>query len=471
MGKLLKVKLGLLVASCIVASNVTMALAAESVTETKDNITITKQAQWSSLDGKKTDDKGNPYAQINFRIDTTNASDKVINVVTKAGDADVIIVLDNSGSMGKEFDAAKEAAADFATKMLDIDAYNVKVGLVTMGSTGVRAVEPTADKALITNTIKNLQFDPVMWGTNFQDALYQTQNMLGSSSAPNKLVVFQSDGVPEQCYKTVNCMKITGDNIATGKNDSECAINQTNILKKLYPDVKLATIGYKHGTSNHSVLKEMSSKDENGNMMFFEATARANVTQYLGSLADAFKSTQDTFNNIIAGNTLVDKVPSEYEIVASSIKTNDTKVVGKVDEAKNLVTFTWDQKIEKKVYELSFVIKLNSCKVPANYITEKREIYTNGTTIDVTKDSTNSAVFYYGSDGKIGLKSPTLKLEEDIIKVVGNGLNTADGQQAQVALVDKSPKTGDEFSMAILCAGIAAIVVGAVSYGVIRKRR
>jgi hypothetical protein len=266
----------------------------------------------------------------------------------------------------------------------------------------------------------------------------------------------------------------------------------------MYPDVKLATIGYTHATSNHTVLKQMASTDASGNMMFFESTARAEVTAYLGSLADAFKDTGDTFSNIIVGNTLVDEVPSEYEILGSSFKTNDNKVVAKIDSAKNLVTFKWDQKLEKKVYELSFVIKLKKSKVPSNYITEKKEVYTNGKTIDVTKDSSNSAVFTYGSDGKIALKSPTLQLDESRFKVevsapsepqnqdgapqedttVGQqtdeGISQGDAtvDEGDATTTDETPSTGDSFDMSVLYIMIGSGMMLAIACAVIiRKKR
>ncbi|MBE5935271.1 MAG: VWA domain-containing protein [Lachnospiraceae bacterium] len=493
-------KLGMLIVGCAMVANTTIAMAAPSVSETKDNISITKSAEWTQLDGKPNDASGNPYAKVSFKIDATNAPDQVVNVVSKAGDADIIIVLDNSGSMGAEFQAAKDAAADFAAQMIDTPGFNVRVGLVTMGSTGIRAVDFTSDKNKITTAIRTLQFDPVMWGTNFQEALYEAQLMLGESRVKNKLIVFQSDGVPEQCYKTVNCTTKTGADIALGANDSECAINQTNIIKSKFSDVGIATIGYTHATSNHSVLKEMCTKDTAGNKMFFEATARAQVTATLGNLANAFKSTERTFSQIITGNTLVDKVPDEYEIIESTIKSNDSTVTGKVDSAKNTVTFTWGQKLEKKVYELSFIIKLKKSKVPAEYISAKKEVYTNGTTIDVTKDSSGSAVFNYSISKQIPLKSPTLQLNESLFKVQsgapiienpeegaptvenpdeetpgagtpGTDCSTPGAQTGSDLGTDETPKTADAFNMNVLFIMAAMAVVGGVTAVIIRKRR
>ena len=483
--KFSKMKLGLLCLGAFVFCNSSLALAADTVTETKDNITVTKKAEWTTVDGKKADDSGNPYAKITFKVDATNAADQVVNVVTKAGDADIVIVLDNSGSMGTEFDAAKDAAAEFAEKMISIDNYNVRVGLVTMGSTGIRAVELTSDKNRITSAIRNLEFDPVMWGTNFQEALYETQNMLATSTAPNKLVVFQSDGVPEQCYKTNNCTNKTGTDVALGANDSECAINQTNILKRLYPNVKIATIGYTHATSNHDVLKQMASRDDLGNMMFFEATARAQVTAYLGNLSNAFRCTESTFNNIITGNTLVDKVPAEYSVVASSLKSSDSKVEGKINGENNLVTFTWKEKLEKKTYELSFIIKLKKNKVPAEYISENREVYTNGTTIDVTKDSSNSAIFNYGTSSKIALKSPTLKLDSSLFEVItvpevavpeadaptSNLDGSVGDEKEDKKATDSTPATGDETNLTVLFIILGVAVVSMTAIGIVMKKK
>lgn len=463
MKKNIKIKFSLLCTFIFVLTNCGMAYAAPTVTETKDNITVTKTAEWTTVDGKTVDEAGNPYAKVTFKVDTTKAADNITNIVSKGGDADIVIVLDNSGSMGDAFKTAKKVAAEFATKMIDLNTYNVRVGLVTIGSTGVRAVDFTSDKQKISDAITKLEFDPVMWGTNFQEGIYETQNMLASSNAPNKLVVFQSDGVPEQCYKKVNCTNKTGANIATGKDDKECAINQTKIMNRLFPDVKMATIGYKTNTSNEDVLYEMASLDASGKKMFYRTQAQA--SELVTDLSGAFKQIGETVTNYVYGNSLTDKVPTEYKILQTGIKVNDQTVKSKINNDENVVTFKWD-KIEKKVYEMSFIIQLNMDKVPAKYKSSENEVYTNGTTIDTSKDSSGSAIFTYGVSDKIELKSPTLKIENKSLAGQKEGETTKN----DVGL-DKSPKTSDSSNVLLLISLMGVSLIAMTGVIVYKKKK
>ena len=479
--KSIKVKIGVLCAVIVSLVNCSLAYAEPTVTGGKDNITVRKTAQWTKLEGKE------GYAKITFDVDTTKVSDTVTKVASKGGDADIVIVLDNSGSMGEAFKTAKTVAADFATKMIELDKYNVRVGLVTMGSKGIRAVEFTSDKQKISSTITNLEFDPVMWGTNFQEAIYETQNMLATSKAPNKLVVFQSDGIPEACYKTVNCTNKTGNNIATGKNDAECAIYQTNILNKLYPDVKIVTIGYKTNRSSEDVLYQMASRDANGEKMFYRTEAKA--TELVTDLSGAFKQIGDTVTNYVYGNSLVDKIPSEYSIVEPDIKVSDSTIKTNIDNKNNTVTFIWD-KLEKKVYNISFTIKLSLDKVPSSYLDSQKEIYSNGTTIDVTKDSSASAVFTYGAGQKIELKSPTLEIfkkteenKEEVVKTEDkddkkeaivtndNKENTTTEVKTEVNEIDNTPKTGDSANLWLMVGGLVVALTLMVGIVIYKKKR
>ena len=467
MSKNLKIKVSILCTITCCLLNCSMAFAAPTVTETKDNITVTKSAEWTKVNGKEADEAGNPYAKVTFKVDTTKAADNITNIVSKGGDADIVIVLDNSGSMGEAFQTAKKVAAEFATKMIDLNTYNVRVGLVTMGSTGIRAVDYTSDKDKISKAITTLEFDPVMWGTNFQEAIYETQNMLASSNAPNKLVIFQSDGVPEQCYKTVNCTNKTGDNIAKGKDDQECAINQTQIMNRLFPDVKMATIGYKTNSSSEDILYQMASRDASGNKMFYRTQAQA--TELVTDLSGAFKQIGETVTKCVYGNSLVDKVPSEYKITDSEIKRSDSIITSKIDNESNTITFNWS-KLEKKTYEVSFVIQLMKDKVPDSYISSESEIYTNGTTIDISKDSSGSAVFNYGVSDKIELKSPTLKIEKELMEGQKEEENVTTEENKAENKLDETPKTGDDTSIWLLV-GIMGVSLAIMSGAIVYKKK
>ena len=64
----------------------------ETVSMSQDNITVTKSAEWTKVDGKSIDENGNPYAKISFKVDTTKASTTITNTVSKGGRTDVMLV-------------------------------------------------------------------------------------------------------------------------------------------------------------------------------------------------------------------------------------------------------------------------------------------------------------------------------------------------------------------------------------------
>ena len=109
----------------------------------------------------------------------------------------------------------------------------------------------------------------------------------------------------------------------------------------------------------------------------------------------------------------------------------------------------------------------------------------------MTKDSSNSAVFTYGSDGKIALKSPTLQLDESRFKVEVSapsepqnqdgapqedttvGQQTDEGiSQGDATTTDETPSTGDSFDMSVLYIMIGSGMMLAIACAVIiRKKR
>ena len=62
-----KLFIGVLTSMTLVFSSIATAFAEENVvSKTQDNITVTKTAEWTTVDGKSTDASGNRYAKINF---------------------------------------------------------------------------------------------------------------------------------------------------------------------------------------------------------------------------------------------------------------------------------------------------------------------------------------------------------------------------------------------------------------------
>ena len=74
--------------SVVVATSALFSFAAYAsdnvVTQTKDNVTVTKTAEWTKLDGKETDSSGNPYINVKFKIDTTKMDTSITDKVKTA---------------------------------------------------------------------------------------------------------------------------------------------------------------------------------------------------------------------------------------------------------------------------------------------------------------------------------------------------------------------------------------------------
>lgn len=433
------VSMALAAAMVMGMSTVAFANSESTVTATQDNITVTKSAQWTTVDGKNQDDKGNPYAKINFKVDTTNATTDVTSTVSKGGATDVMLVLDTSGSMaGNKVEQAKKAACTFADEVMSITTNDVNVGLVTFDTDANLISELTKDKEKVKSSINTMRGNG---GTLMSEGISIATTAFSSSKAPNKIMVILGDGYPNSSSKTRTA--------ATAAKNA---------------GVKIVTIGYE---CNESLLKEIASDGGAGKMYYKAAATASGVVKDLGS---TFVEISEQVTSTVVGNSLVDKIPTEFDIVEGTITSNDANVAPTVSNDKKTITWSWgSNKLEKKVYEMSVIVKLDMSKVPADYITNKSSIYTNGSTIKTDVDSTGSSIFGYGQTGVINLKSPKLSLaDKDKVGVKEEGKLTGEGTTE--GKVDNSPKTGDAFNpvaIAVL-AGAALVLVGS---GVALKKK
>lgn len=424
-----------------------------------DNINITKTATWTTVDGKKTDSNSNPYALINFKIDTTNATTEITNVVSKGGSADVVLLIDNTASYETKFPLAKKAAGIFVDNIMSLTTNQVRVGVIDFGSTSYIRSELSSDKAAVKKAVDNLEIDPVRWGTHMHLGAYNAQKMLESSTADTKVIVLLSDGEPNKIIGQEE-LDYEGSEKATGEQLKEAA---TKI-----PGLKIVTIGYCRNQKALDVLKSYATTDATGKKLFY--TASDSETDISNEIINVFEKISVNVTSYVTGNTLVDLIPKEMYVIPGTLTSNDSNVTPSISADNKTVSFSWgSNKLEKKVYEMSLIAAVDTSKLSANQKAGAEKIFTNGETVDVKVDSLGSSYFSYAEGSVIKLTSPKLSLADTEVAAPGEKVQGAPEGEDDGQKTDDTPQTSDAFNIVIV---LGIIVSGTACFVIkIRERR
>lgn len=137
-----------------------------------------------------------------YTLNLTASGDSTSSTVTTATPADIVLVMDKSGSMKGELDSnAKKAANALAGKLLTSQnsalpkSQRVRMAVVTFSTNASLKQNFTTDVSEINNAVKG---NP-KGGTNWEAALKQANDLQGRSGV-KKHIIFLSDGNPT--YRT-----------------------------------------------------------------------------------------------------------------------------------------------------------------------------------------------------------------------------------------------------------------------------
>ncbi|MFB0903276.1 MAG: VWA domain-containing protein, partial [Nonlabens sp.] len=141
---------------------------------------------------------------------TTTPGKWKINILTQGKNipttTDVVLVIDNSGSMGgTKIASAKAAANTFASELLN-GSTGIRVAIVTInapGNAGTPFVNQdfTNNIAALSTVINAIS---ASGGTNLQGGFYAARLKIANSTANKKVVILLSDGAPTYSYKSNN---------------------------------------------------------------------------------------------------------------------------------------------------------------------------------------------------------------------------------------------------------------------------
>ena len=149
---------------------------------TQDGVTVSKTARYV--------DKN----EYEITLSVTIPAD----VTVPGSSADVVLVIDRSGSMddGGKMGDAKYAAEDFADALLK-EGNGVRMGVVSYADNASRDQELTSDAGDVKDAINMIG---AYGGTNIQAGIHAARQMLENSDAEKKVIVVLSDGEPTYSY-------------------------------------------------------------------------------------------------------------------------------------------------------------------------------------------------------------------------------------------------------------------------------
>ena len=130
-----------------------------------------------------------------YTLHLTASGDSTSSTVTTATPADIVLVMDKSGSMNKDNrDAnAQQAAKDLAKKLLTDENSQVQMAVVTFNTNAFVRQPFTTSVSQINNAVEE---DPTFnSGTNWEDALKKANGLRGRPGV-RKHIIFLSDGDP-----------------------------------------------------------------------------------------------------------------------------------------------------------------------------------------------------------------------------------------------------------------------------------
>jgi hypothetical protein len=185
---------------------------------------------------------------------------------------DVVLVIDDSGSMGtSKMEAAKDAAKDFVSELLDGTSTNIRIAVVTINGGSAGNGDPefdigfSSDPTAVNNVINAISSNG---GTNLQGGFYFARTLLQSqsTSTDNKFVVLLSDGSPTYSYQSNVTSSVTPTIIDCGSewnwwsgtqywatwNPSTLSDNQLTVQSSTYNNVVGSGGNFDYGIYTHT---------------------------------------------------------------------------------------------------------------------------------------------------------------------------------------------------------------------------
>ena len=388
-------------------------------------ITISKSAT------KDYDDAGDDNLKKgrNAKVTLTVNGNPYTTSQTSMSKLDIILVLDNSGSMaygsrGKNDNSTpsriaslESTANDFINTMLDKDG-NVQIGLVTFSKDVNTSVSFSnySKKNDLTTAINGMTANG---GTNLQAGIEKAHDLLdGGRNDAKKMVIILTDGIPT--YFNTNkqvwgrSIKITcgdgtddkaskwdtsGSYLCPDKTPSAAAEQELDDLKKDYSTADIYTITFGEEEEAASKLEKINPVEANENHTYKnEKALDANQLKKL------FENISQSLKNVLATNSVVtDTIPSDFSLTDTAKKDLESKEVEVTENDDGTTTLKWNIGDISAKNELSLTYEV---RAKEEY---HGSMYTNTKAVLTAKASDDNP-FYENKDLSLEFEEPSVEI-------------------------------------------------------------
>ena len=260
---------------------------------------------------------------------------------TDAKNADIVMVIDKSGSMNDKLDKIKEAARNFTNNILsNTKDSDVKIAIVTydyygyyggyngQGSylnLGFSSSKDDINKAINAITAEG--------GTNTQAGIRRAAETLeGTRADAKKYVVFFTDGLPTQSYSGGNGTRVDSKYMTAAKNEynkhftswNKTSSNNDQIDAKFYSVgvfTKASDTEKKQAVNFLKTIQNVIDPDKFGEKYYTE-----NLDVVNSIFTDISNEIAADINNTVATNVTINDIVTDYfNIVDKSWKVTDLK--------------------------------------------------------------------------------------------------------------------------------------------------
>ena len=260
---------------------------------------------------------------------------------TDAKNADIVMVIDKSGSMNDKLDKIKEAATNFTNNILsNTQGSDVRIAIVTYdyygkynGYNGQGSYLNLGFSSSKDDINKAINAITAGGGTNTQAGIRRAAETLrGARKDAKKYVVFFTDGLPTQSYSGGNGTRVDSKYMTAAKNEynkhftswNKTSSNNDQIDAKFYSVgvfTKASDTEKKQAVNFLKTIQNVIDPDKFGEKYYTE-----NLDVVNSIFTDISNEIAADINNTVATNVTINDIVTDYfNIVDKSWKVTDLK--------------------------------------------------------------------------------------------------------------------------------------------------